>query len=242
MSDAAASAVIVAGGTGSRIGGAPKQFREVGGRPMLAWSCDSFARHPDIGLIVVVLPADVVADPPAWLRRPELHLTAGGPTRRASVREGLAALVEAGEGDGAAVLIHDAARPFVSEELIRRLARAAAREPVIPVVPLADAIKRVRTAGPDEAPVVESTLERARLRAAQTPQGFPLGLIRALHEAAAADGFDPPDVAALCERAGIEVRTTPGERFAWKITHPEDLAVADWLVTSGRIARIGSAS
>jgi len=238
-----ASAVIVAGGSGSRIGGAPKQFREVGGRPMLAWSCESFAEHPEIGLVVVVLPADVVADPPDWLEQFGVRLTAGGATRRASVREGLTAVAEACEAGEAspAVLIHDAARPFVSPGLIGRLARAASGGPVIPVLPVADAIKQVRSAGGEQAQVVEATLDRARLRAAQTPQGFPFAVICRLHEAAAAEGIEPPDDAALCERAGIEVRTVPGERFAWKITHPEDLAVADWLVASGRIGGSGEA-
>lgn len=231
---APASAVIVAGGGGHRIGGPPKQFREIGNRPMLAWSCERFARHPDVGRIVVVLPADVVAEPPAWLRRPGLELTAGGPTRRASVRAGLAALAAAESAP--VVLIHDAARPFVSDGLIGGLADAAAAGPVIPVVPLADAIKRMQAFAGDAAAIVESTIDRTCLRAAQTPQAFPFALIHRLHEAAEEEGVEPPDDAALCERAGVTVRTVPGERWAWKITHPEDLAVAEWLVSSGRVA------
>lgn len=225
-------AVIVAGGTGSRIGGPPKQFREVGGRPMLAWSCSRFTAHPEIDEIVVVVPAAIAADPPAWLRRPDLHLTAGGATRRASVQAGIAALT-----DAAVVLIHDAARPFVSAELVGRLARAAGEGPVIPVLGLPDTIKRMQPAGeggPSDR--VQATIDRDRLRAAQTPQAFPCELIRRLHEAAAAEGIEPTDDADLCERAGIEVRTVPGERLAFKITHPEDLAMAEWLVASGRVA------
>jgi 2-C-methyl-D-erythritol 4-phosphate cytidylyltransferase len=246
-----AAAVIVAGGTGSRIGGVPKQFREVGGRPMLAWSCERFTAHPDIGPVVVVVPAVMVVDPPAWLRRPELRLAAGGATRRASVRAGLAALAEdmeepeepddapAGRGTaGRIVLIHDAARPFVSDELIGRLARAAVNGPVIPVLPVADTIKRMGPGAVGAAERVEATLDRRRLRAAQTPQAFPYALIRRLHEAAAAEALEPPDDADLCERAGIEVRTVPGERYAWKITHPEDLDVAEWLLASEKVARL----
>lgn len=225
-------AVIVAGGTGSRIGGPPKQFREVGGRPMLAWSCARFTAHPDVDDVVIVVPAGIAADPPAWLRRSDVHLTAGGATRRASVRAGLAALP-----DAAVVLIHDAARPFVSAELVGRLARVAVEGPVIPALKLPDTIKQLRPAGDaGSSDRIEATLDRDRLRAAQTPQAFPCELICRLHEAAAAEGLEPTDDADLCERAGIEVRVVSGERLAFKITHPEDLAMAEWLVASGRVA------
>lgn len=224
-------AVIVAGGTGSRIGGPPKQFREVGGRPMLAWSCARFDTHPEIDEVVVVVPAAIALDPPAWLRRSDVRVTAGGATRRASVRAGLAALT-----DVDVVLIHDAARPFVSVELVGRLARSAAEGPVIPVLTLPDTIKRMQPAEEGgSSDRVQATLDRDGLRAAQTPQAFPRELIHRLHEAAEGEGIEPTDDADLCERAGIEVRTVPGERLAFKITHPEDLALAEWLVASGRV-------
>lgn len=226
-------AVIVAGGTGSRIGGPPKQFREVGGLPMLAWSCARFSTQPEVDDVVVVVPAAIAADPPAWLRRPDVRLTAGGVTRRASVRAGLAVLT-----DVDVVLIHDAARPFVSADLVSRLVRAAAEGPVIPVLPLPDTIKRMQsTEEGGSSDRVRATLDRDGLRAAQTPQAFSRELIHRLHEVAADEGIEPTDDAELCERAGLEVRTVPGERLAFKITHPEDLARAEWLVTSGRIAR-----
>lgn len=225
-------AVIVAGGTGSRIGGPPKQFREVGGRPMLAWSCARFTAHPEVDEVVVVVPAAIASDPPGWLRRSDVRLTAGGATRRASVRAGLSVLT-----DAAVVLIHDAARPFVSAELVGRLARAAADGPVIPVLKLPDTIKRIGPADEESlSERVQATLDRDRLRAAQTPQAFPCELIRRLHETAAAEGIEPTDDADLCERAAIDVRTMPGERLAFKITHSEDLAMAEWLVASGRVA------
>jgi 2-C-methyl-D-erythritol 4-phosphate cytidylyltransferase/2-C-methyl-D-erythritol 2,4-cyclodiphosphate synthase len=235
-----AAAVIVAGGTGSRIGGPPKQFREIGGHPMLAWSCERFVVHPEIDAVVVVVPAEIAADPPAWLRRPGLRLAAGGATRRASVRAGLVALTDAGLGDSV-VLIHDAARPFVSAELIGRLARAAVDGAVIPVLRLPDTIKRMGPADDGGSlQRVEATLDRECLRAAQTPQAFPFAVIHRLHEEAASDGIEPTDDADLCERAGIKVRAVPGERLAWKVTHPEDLATAEWLVASGRVAPPGS--
>lgn len=237
-----ALAVLVAGGSGRRIGGVPKQFREIGGRPVLAWSCARFSGHPAIAELVVVVPAEVAADPPGWLREGGWRLTPGGSTRRASVRAGLLALGphEDAAAEAAVVLIHDAARPFTSAALVGRLARAAADGPVIPVLPLVDTVKRLRARRDEDPTLVEATLERERLRAAQTPQAFPLGLIRRLHEEAESEGFEPPDDASLCERAGIAVRTVPGERRAWKITIGEDLELAEWLVASGRVEWPGS--
>lgn len=226
------AAIVVAGGSGQRIGGEPKQFRTVGGRPMLAWSLARFASHPAIDQVVAVVPAQQVSDPPTWLVDTAVSLVAGGASRRASVGAGLRALGTC----GGPVLIHDAARPFVSAELVDRLLAAAARGPVIPVLPLADAVKRMRGRRDEDGRVIETTLDRDRLRAAQTPQVFPGGLIGRLHEEAAAEHRDVADDASLCEAAGVPVSTVPGERWAFKITVPEDLAIADWLVESGRVA------
>ncbi|MGI9037398.1 MAG: IspD/TarI family cytidylyltransferase, partial [Gemmatimonadota bacterium] len=234
--------VVVAGGTGSRLGGEPKQFRLLGGRPLLAWSCARFRTHPGVDGLVVVLPAELAADPPAWLVAFDPVVVAGGETRQASVNRGLEAACAAGAAGVAdeIVLIHDAARPFLSADLLTRLLEAAASGPVIPVVELADAIKRLDSrahATDSPAATIESTLDRTRLRGAQTPQAFPLELIRDLHARAADDpaATPAPDDAALCESAGVPVQAIPGEGNALKITHAEDLAFAEWLVESGRI-------
>lgn len=223
--------VIVAGGSGRRIGGVPKQLREVGGRPLLAWSCARFAAHSAVGPIVVVLPDEFAAEPPAWLGVWDVRVVAGGATRRDSVRAGLAGLDPA----TASVMIHDAARPFVSEELLDRVAAVVGEGPVVPVVPLADTIKRMRSRRGEDATLVEGTVDREQLRGVQTPQGFPLSLIRGLHDRAEREGTPASDDAILCERAGVPVRAIAGERWAWKITQPEDLAMAEWLVASGRV-------
>jgi 2-C-methyl-D-erythritol 4-phosphate cytidylyltransferase len=223
--------VIAAGGSGRRIGGVPKQFRDVGGRPLLAWSCARFSAHDGVGPIVVVLPDDLVADPPPWLGAWDVRVVAGGATRRDSVRAGLAGLDETIDS----VMIHDAARPFVSEDLLDRMVASVGGGPVVPVVPLADTIKRMRSRRGEDATLVEGTVDREQLRGAQTPQGFPFGLICELHEQAARDGILASDDAMLCERAGVPVRGIPGERWAWKVTQPEDLALAKWLVASGRV-------
>jgi len=224
-----ACAVIVAAGSGSRVGGVVKQFRILGDRPLLAWSCSLFASHPEIENLVIVLPREFAQSPPSWLEPFNATVVAGGSTRRESVRRGLAAVE-----DSDFVLIHDAARPFVSVEMVSRLLCAVATDgPVIPVLELSDAIKEIvdQTAG---ASIVQ-TLDRSVLRGAQTPQAFPVAQIRQLHELAEESDLDSPDDAVLCEAAGVEVRTVPGERWAFKITHVEDFALAEWLVRSGRI-------
>lgn len=226
------AAVVAAGGSGHRIGGVPKQFREIGGHPLLAWSCARFRGRSDVGQIVVVLPAEMAKSPPAWLGDWDVQVAVGGPSRRASVRSGLSAL----DGGVTSVLIHDAARPFVSDALLDRLAAAVPRGPVVPVLPLADTIKRLRSRQGEDAEVVERTVDRERLRAVQTPQAFPLAMIRELHERAEREGTAASDDAMLCEREGIAVRAVAGERWAWKITHDEDLALAEWLVASGHVS------
>lgn len=224
-----ACAVVVAAGFGSRVGGEVKQFRILGDRPVLAWSCSLFASHPEIERLVVVLPKESAQSPPEWLEPFHPTIVAGGLTRRESVRRGLSAVE-----DSDFVLIHDAARPFVSVDMVSRLLSVVATDgAVIPVLELSDAIKQI--AAPTAGASIAQTLDRSVLRGAQTPQAFPVAQIRQLHEVAEESQLDCPDDAVLCEAAGIEVRTVPGERWAFKITHAEDFALAEWLVRSGRI-------
>lgn len=223
------SAVVVAAGAGSRLGGEPKQFRALGGRPLLAWSCALFASHPAVEHLVVVLPPELAATPPDWLGPFRPTIVGGGATRRESVRRGLAGVTESD-----IVLIHDAARPFASSDLVSRLlAETREHGSVIPVLELADAIKQIDA--PTAGSTVERTLDRSLLRAAQTPQAFPLDQIRRLHTLAEQSSLNCPDDAALCEAARIDVRVIRGERWAFKVTHAEDFALAEWLVASGRV-------
>lgn len=217
------SAVIVAGGSGARLpGDRPKQFRELGGVPILAWSVCSFAGHVEVDEVVVVLPAALAATPPAWLAD-RASVVSGGDTRAASVGQGIQAVSGAAE----AVLVHDGVRPFVTAELISRVVAGARSGPTIPAVPVADTIKEI-----DDHGRVLRTPDRSGLRAAQTPQGFPAGLLRKLHEATAS-GADLTDDGVACERAGVDVRTVEGDPLNLKITGPTDLAYARWLVESG---------
>lgn len=224
-----AAAVVVAGGEGRRLGGDRKQFRRLGAAPMLAWSCAALARHPGVSELVVVVPADVAEAPPRWLDDLADRVVAGGSTRRESVRRGLAAVAERHD----VVLVHDGARPFLSESLIDRVLAAAAEGPAIPGLPLSDTVKMVGDDGR-----VRATLDRGLLRRAQTPQGFPLRLLRELHEETAGEEAATDD-AFLCERAGIPVRVVPGEAWNVKVTTPFDLALAGWWAESGAAEAAG---
>jgi len=225
-----AAAVIVAGGRGERLG-SPKQFLPLGGIPLLLWSILSFEAHSEVGEIVVVLPAAAAAEPPQWLKGRSLRCCVGGETRRASAGAGVLSV-----GSGADfILIHDAARPFLTSGLTDRVLAAAAEVgAALPVVPVSDTIKRV------EGRRVVETADRSRLGRAQTPQAFEAGLIRELHARAAEKGSDASDDVALCEAEGHPVAAVEGDPWNLKITTPADLALAEWLVASGRVAVPGS--
>lgn len=220
-----ASAIIAAGGRGVRMGGGvPKQFLDIGGRPLLAWSLAAFLDCPDVHEIVVALPPDAVNEPPAFLgaagAKP-VRVVAGGPRRQDSVANALAAVDRRAE----LVVVHDAARPFVTDALIRRtLAAAAAHGAAVAAVPVHDTVKQARSDAPGGARVVAATLPRETLFLAQTPQAFRRALLAQAIEAGRA--IDATDEAALAERAGVPVHLVPGEPGNVKITTPDDLEAA----------------
>lgn len=223
-------AVIVAAGSGRRLGGKPKQFRELGGVPLLAWSCHAMSRHRGIAELVVVVPSDIAGAPPAWLAGLSDRVVEGGATRRASVGLGIAALADEHES----VLVHDGARPFLSQRLISRVADACMDGPVIPGLPLTDTVKLIGEGGR-----VLSTLDREMLRTVQTPQGFPLPMLLDLHERAARAESEATDDAILAEAAGIPVQVVAGDPLNLKVTTLADLAMAEWLVRNGDPAAEG---
>jgi 2-C-methyl-D-erythritol 4-phosphate cytidylyltransferase len=219
------TAVVVAAGRGSRFG-SPKQFLPLAGRPLVRWSVDAFLAHPEIAEVIVVLPSDGPEAMGSIGSDDAVRTCRGGKTRQESASAGTA------EADRNAdlILIHDAARPFVDPGLISRVISAAARTgAAIPVASVVDTIKRVR------ADRVIETVDRTELRRAQTPQGFAAGLIRDVHARAAANDAPASDDAALCERAGHPVTVVEGDPWNLKITAPDDLALAEWLVESGRV-------
>lgn len=207
------------------MGGEPKQFRPIAGVPLLLRSLRPFAQHPSVRQIVVALPEEVAEKPPEWLGNlasDRLRLVAGGMTRAESV---LAALEALGPECGV-VLVHDAARPFVSVETIDAVIDVAAECGAVPAVRVSDTIKR---GDPDSGRVVE-TVDRAGLWRAQTPQGFPRQMLeRAYAMVWSGDAGAFTDEASLVEAAGFPVRIIPDDARNFKITTTSDLLVAEFL-------------
>ncbi|MCG5233645.1 bifunctional 2-C-methyl-D-erythritol 4-phosphate cytidylyltransferase/2-C-methyl-D-erythritol 2,4-cyclodiphosphate synthase [Xanthobacter oligotrophicus] len=219
-------AIVVAAGRGTRAGGPlPKQYQNIADEPVLRRTLRLFATHPQITAVLAVIHSDDsvrFADTARDL--PKILAPAfGGATRQASVRAGLEALAAAGGTGPDLVLVHDAARPYTSPDLIARaVAAAGVADAAIPVLAVTDTVKRVDTAG-----IVAETLDRAALRTVQTPQAFRFAALRAAHAAAAAAGVETlTDDAAVMEWAGHPVATFEGESTNVKLTTPDDMTRA----------------
>ena len=217
--------VIVAAGTGSRVGGAElKQFRWVAGKPMLLHSVQLFHARPDVAMVVCVLPRAIIGDPPPWLFQSDterLLLSVGGATRQDSVSNGLEDLPAA----ASVIVVHDAARPLVPDSVVSRVIAEARRgQAAIAALPVVDTLKEVDADGR-----VVRTVPRERLWRAQTPQAFPRGVLVQAHAAARARGLKATDDAALCEALGIPVVVVKGSERAMKVTEEPDFARADAL-------------
>jgi 2-C-methyl-D-erythritol 4-phosphate cytidylyltransferase len=214
-----------------------KLLLEVEGRPVLAWTLQAALECTAIEWIGIVgQPVDqaAIAAIIAAARRsvPEagpIRWIEGGDTRQDSVRNGLAAL----PAEAAAVLIHDGARCLAGPELLARCAAALERAAadgaaVIAATPVTDTIKEV-----DGERRITATPDRSRLWAAQTPQGFPVALLREAHERAAREGWSVTDDAALFERLGLPVRVLEAPASNIKLTTPFDLIVAEAVLGAG---------
>ncbi|PLX39474.1 MAG: bifunctional 2-C-methyl-D-erythritol 4-phosphate cytidylyltransferase/2-C-methyl-D-erythritol 2,4-cyclodiphosphate synthase [Hyphomicrobiales bacterium] len=222
------AAIIVAGGRGSRAADPaddrPKQYRTLAGKPVIARTLCSFRDHPRVTRIVTVIhrdDADAFADAVSAIGGP--HESAfGGATRQASVLAGLEAL--AGDPPDI-VLIHDAARPFVSAQTIDRVVDALAEaDGAIAALPVVDTLKRQLDCGTE----ITETIPRAGLWGAQTPQGFDFAKILTAHRRAATESANEfTDDAAVAEWAGLTVRLVEGNTENTKLTTAEDLMTAD---------------
>nr|WP_255433520.1 2-C-methyl-D-erythritol 4-phosphate cytidylyltransferase [Tessaracoccus sp. MC1865] len=213
-------AVVVAAGSGSRLGApVPKALVELEGVSLARRSVDALV-DGGVTAVVVAIPAGFEAEFDQQLDGVPVPVQCvqGGASRQESVAHGLAALEAPAD---AVVLVHDAARALVPPAVVRSVADAVARgaEAAIPVVPVVDSVRRV-----DEDTSV--VVNRARLRAVQTPQGARLGALRHAHAAVAAEGVEVTDDATVCEFAGMHVSLVAGHRDALKITEPTDLIVA----------------
>jgi 2-C-methyl-D-erythritol 4-phosphate cytidylyltransferase len=215
--------IIPAGGSGKRLGGVlPKQFLRLGNTPILVASVRVFEQLPQVREVVVVAPSAYVARTTRMLKRARCRkvscVIAGGTERQDSVRLGLERLSTVPD----VLLVHDAVRPLVTAQMIRRVITAAKKYGAAVVgVPVKDTIKSEGKKG-----FYTKTLPRHLLWAVQTPQGFLFSLFRHAHVRAAAAGVIDTDDAALVERLGIPVRIVQGDQRNMKITTKEDLALA----------------
>lgn len=225
------SAIIAAAGRGHRFGAAqPKQLLAIGGRTVLERSVAAFVGHPSIDEVVVALPAEIAARPPDCLTgtiKP-VRVVAGGTRRQDSIALAFRKVSPQAE----IVVVHDAARPFVSADLIERtIAAGAEAGAALAAVRARDTVKRA--GGSDragEVRYVADTLERESIYLAQTPQAFRRDVLADALAVGEREGADATDEAALAERAGHRVRLVEGEASNIKITTPDDLLFAEAIV------------
>lgn len=215
-----AAVLLVAAGRGERLGGdVPKAFIEIRGRSLLELCALALAAVPEVGLVVAIVPLgrEGAAREALSPLGSKADVVAGGETRQASVRAGLAALPRGPE----AVVCHDVARPFASPRLYRAVLGALQHaDGAVPALPVADTVKRV-----EEASVVE-TLPRGELVVVQTPQAFLRGALEESHQRAVETAMSATDDASLLEAAGFRIVTVPGDARNLKITTPTDLEIA----------------
>jgi 2-C-methyl-D-erythritol 4-phosphate cytidylyltransferase len=221
------TALIMAAGTGERFGaGEPKQFCRLGGRPMLAWSIGAFSSCPAVNSIALVMTPGLEDRAAALVEEHQLAkvetIIAGGAMRQESVRLGLDAILDWTEN----ILVHDAARPCVTADLINRVC-SALRDyaAVIPSVPVVDTLVLEQNGS------VDAILDRSRINCVQTPQGFQAGLLDRAHRRATARGLAGSDDGSLIFAMGEQVKSVPGDPANIKITYQSDLKIAETILT-----------
>ena len=223
--------IVVAAGRGTRFGGeGPKQYRAVGGVPVVLRALRPFAAHPEVARIALVLPpADAASPPPflADLRGDCLSLVPGGAERSDSVAAGLAALGE----ECRVVLVHDGARPFPDRGVIDAVIGHARRgDGAVAAVQVSDTLKEADAVDPGR---VARTVPRERLWRAQTPQGFPRALLERAYARAREQHVTATDDAALVEACGGTVHLVPDSPRNLKITTRDDLVLAELVARTG---------
>ena len=224
------SAVVVAAGAGLRAGpGEPKAWRTLGGRPLIRWSVEGLLAGGAEEVIVVVARDRLAQVDEALAGLDGWRAVTGGNTRADSVQAGLAALTAA---RGQPVLVHDAARPFVSRTHVERLLAALdVADGAVPALPVPDTLKRGDG-------LIDETVSREGLWRAQTPQAFRFGRLKAAYRRWPATE-EPTDDASVMERAGGHVAMVPGDPMLMKLTYPEDFLMAEQIAASRRIVRTG---
>lgn len=227
------AALVPAAGRGERLGpGAPKALRPLGGIPMLVHAVRALAASRAVDLVVVAAPEDAVDSVAGMLAEQDFPsdvlVVTGGETRQDSVARALLTLPD----DVDVVLVHDAARPLVPEELVSSVVSAvrAGHPAVVPGLRVVDTVKEV-----DLDSTVVRTVDREPLRAIQTPQGFTRSLLQRAHAAADLDEVATDD-AGLVERLGEPVHVVPGHEEAFKVTRPFDVVMAEAVLARRRAA------
>jgi 2-C-methyl-D-erythritol 4-phosphate cytidylyltransferase len=230
-------ALIPCAGNGSRSGAPmPKQYQTVGGRPMLSYTLAAFDACSEFSQTLVVLaPDDSHFDARRFSGLRFAVKRCGGPSRQASVHNGLNALVEFGAKDDDWVLVHDAARPGITPEMIRKLVAELKDDAVggILALPVADTLKRIDVEGDAHAEGrIARTEPRDGLWQAQTPQMFRLGMLREAIRRARQEGHDLTDEASAIEWLGHAPRLVQGSLRNFKVTYPEDFPLAAAMLTA----------
>jgi 2-C-methyl-D-erythritol 4-phosphate cytidylyltransferase len=214
--------LVPAAGSGTRLGpGAPKALRELAGEPLLVHAVRGLRAAPSVGLVVVAAPPGAVAEVAALLASyDDVEVVAGGAERQDSVALALAALPDAVD----VVLVHDAARCLTPADVVERVVAAVrgGAPAVVPVLAITDTVKEVAHGR------ILRTLDRGRLVAVQTPQGFTREVLEEAHRGAT--GEPATDDAGLVEVLGRSVATVAGDELAFKITRPVDLLLAEALL------------
>lgn len=209
--------IIVAAGQGLRLGqAAPKAFVSLRDKPLYQWSISLFASHPEITERVLVVP-----ESERKLKAPPFKIVVGGKTRQDSVTRGLELLSPKCEG----VLVHDAARPLVTVQLINQLIEELKQgHNAIPLLPISETVKQV------EGGKITKTVDRTKLRLAQTPQACLVSDLKKALQEALAQGRQETDEATLLEKIGVRVFSVEGDPANIKITTSSDLKRAEWLL------------
>lgn len=220
------TAIIVAGGVGSRMGASlPKQFMQVKGKPVLQWSLECFDLLAQINRIILVLPEDLISEGRERLAKfeptKEFLITAGGARRQDSVAAGLN-LIKDREG---LVAIHDAARPFMPENVIKKVFEVAEESgAALCALPCYDTMVKCQNG------IIMEHMNRSELFRIQTPQVFKLDLMRKAMEHARVHQLEATDDSSLVMALGAEVKIVEGSELGMKITVPEDLRILENLL------------
>jgi 2-C-methyl-D-erythritol 4-phosphate cytidylyltransferase/2-C-methyl-D-erythritol 2,4-cyclodiphosphate synthase len=225
------AAIIVAGGRGERVGGEiPKQYKPLLGPPVIAWSVRAFAEAGAEEIVIACALEHAELCRSATAGGPDITIVAGGATRTDTVRAGLAAV-----GDADAILIHDAARPGLSAELVRKLLAEleTGASAVAPALPVPDTLRRADASGR----FVEDVPREGVMRI-QTPQAFRAAPLRAAYAALPVDAAMTDDIAVV-RAHGVEARLITGDAKLMKLTYPEDFAMLERMLGGERITCVG---